>query len=196
MQEGNAAEALAEERDWLFRAYDPNDPEDESGMMYLLGVGYARGKAGWRAGASGAGEARGGLTTGSEVASNHDALAKQKAFLDSHAPIWRWLLANANVTLAVDPLDLSNIWGWIISSEPDVVHAIGVKRSVIKAGLGRDLVRDLAGSRWSEHQVVTLELPQLRSATSKYKSSHLVDLDRPYQWSLDPTWLVTRMIRR
>jgi hypothetical protein len=181
-----AAEDTGE--DWQFRAYDPD--LDEGGMMYLLGVSYSRGRAGWRAGASGAGETRQGSTPDQAV------VDRQKAFLDTHAPIWRWLLANADVRLAVDPMKPdTDIWGWIITSEPNVIHALGVKRSVIKAGLGKELVLDLARDRWREHQVVTLELPQLRQATSTYKSSHIVDVNRPHEWSLDPSWLLTRMAR-
>lgn len=182
----SAAVAEVIERDWLFRPFEEGD---ENAVMYMLGVGYTRSRAGWRAGATGAGQV---ARTGSETP-DHDVLARQKAFMSAHGPIWRWLLEYADVTLAVDPQDPSTIWGWMVTSGNDVVHALGVKRSVIKAGLGRDLVLDLAGDRWNRHQVVTLELPQLRKDKGVHKNSHFLDMDRPYQWSLDPTWLLTRM---
>lgn len=187
-----AAETLPEATadDWVFRPYDAD--LDESGMMYLLGVAYTRTKAGWRAGASGAGRTR------EANADDRESVAKQQAFLAAHAPIWRWLLENADVTLAVDPQNPeTDIWGWMIASGPDVLHALGCKRSVVKAGLGPELVRALAADRWHRHQVLTLEMPNLRSSVhSKFKSLDIVDLVRPHEWSLDSTWLLTRMVNR
>ncbi len=176
------------DRDWDLRPY--NADTDEGGMMYFLGVGYTRSRAGWRAGASGAGERRG-------TTPDTTALTRQRAFLDACAPIWSWLLEHADVTLAVDPLDpVDSIWGWIVTSKPNVVHALGCKRSVIKAGLGKDIIMDLAGDRWRTHQVTTLELPQIRLTTTTYKSGHIVDMRQPQEWSLDPTWLLVRMVGR
>ncbi len=187
----DAAEAVAE-RDWQIRQYDAGS--DEGGMMYLLGVGYARSRAGGRAGVWG--DALPGVRSAKPT--SPEARARQQAFLDAHAPVWRWLLTHADVTLAVDPADpIESIWGWIITSEPNVVHALGCKRSVIAAGLGEDLLRDLAGPRWTTHQVLSLELPQIRTnANSRYKGAHVTQLVRPYEWAMDPTWLVTRMVSR
>lgn len=176
------------EREWALRPFDAE--RDTGALMYMLGVGYTRSRAGWRAGASGSGWRSENATP------DHEATAKQRAFMTAHAPLWTWLLENADVTLAVDAEDPDTIWGWIVTSEPNVVHAIGCKRSLIKAGVGREVVLDLAGDRWRSHQVVTLELPQLRSARGSYKSTHILDLDRPHEWSLDPTWLLTRMVSR
>jgi hypothetical protein len=196
VDEGNAAVTLApdvEDDPWLLRPYSGSE-DDEGGMMYLLGVAYTRSKAGWRAGASGAGRTR----DESSATARDEAVTKQRAFLAAHTPIWRWLLENADVTLAVDKLKPdTDIWGWMVTSGDDVLHAIGCKRSVIKAGLGIELIRKLAGDRWTRHQVLTLELPNLRATQhTKVKSTDIVDLTRPYTWSLDPTWLVTRMVGR
>lgn len=200
MDEGNAAIALepsADEAGWVLRPYDAE--RDESGLMYFLGIAYTRTKAGWRAGASGAGrsDADRAQRVGMRGDGEEESL-KRQAFLAAHAPIWRWLLENAEVTLAVDAANPgTDIWGWMVTSGPSVLHALGCKRSIVKAGLGPELLRDLAGERWNTHQVLTLEMPNLRpSAGSKYKSLDVVDLCRPYEWSLDPTWLVTRMVGR
>lgn len=198
MDEGNAAidltpRVVEDDDGYDLRPYNGSEA-DESGLMYLLGVSYTRTKAGWRAGASGAGRTR----TETDQHERADVVAKQQAFLAAHAPIWRWLLEHADVTLAVDRESPdTDIWGWMVTSGPSVLHAIGCKRSVVKAGLGPEVIRKLAGERWSTHQVLTLELPNLRSsAGSKFKSLDVVDLCRPYEWSIDPTWLITRMLNR
>jgi hypothetical protein len=203
--QGSAAEVLPQDvggdDPWLFRPYSGSD-DDEGGMMYLLGVSYTRSKAGWRAGADGAGRTHGIGRDGKREPLTQEqrtlATAKQQAFIAAHTPIWRWLLENADVTMAVDrEKPDTDIWGWMVTSGDDVLHAIGCKRSVIKAGLGVELIRALAGDRWTRHQVLTLELPNLRATQhTKVKSSDIVDLTRPYTWSLDPTWLVTRMVGR
>jgi hypothetical protein len=71
------------------------------------------------------------------------------------------------------------------------VHAVGCKRSVIEAGLAVDVVTDLLGDRLKRHQVCSLELPQMRT-----RGGEAIGLDRPSSWSLDPTWLLTRMLSR
>ena len=175
------------EHGWAVRPYHA---DDEGALVYLLGVSYTRSRAGHRAGAHGAGRSGVGETP------DRDAYDRQRAFLDAHLPIWRWLLAHADVTLVVDPEDRSIIWGWLVTSGETVVHALGCKRSLIKAGLAQDLILALAGDRWRAHQVVTLELPQLRRNRAGWRSTDLVDLDRPREWSMDPTWLTTRMVGR
>jgi hypothetical protein len=182
-----AAEKLevATEAPWVLRPFG-EDPRDEEAMHYLLGVAYTRSRAGQRAGASRAGR------RGDEP--NGEMVIKQRAFLAAMSPVWSWLLDNATVTLAVDPEQRHIVWGWAITSEPNVVHAVGVKRSVIDdAGpdVAQDLVRDLLGHRLDKHQVLTLELPQMR-----VRGDAAIGIDRPREWSLDPVWLLTRMVGR
>lgn len=169
---------------WLTRSYEPERTgdgwDDEGALSYLLGVAYARSRAGQRAGAS-----RAGYRT--ETPDPH-AVAKQKAFLEAHKPVWAWLLANADVQLVCDPEQPWILWAWLITSGGDVVHAVGCKRSLIEAGIAEDVVRDLLGGRLRKHQVCTLELPQMRT-----RGPDAMGVDRPKEWSGDFTWLLTRM---
>jgi hypothetical protein len=189
----SAAEAIEPiDTPWLLRGYEPTRErpyDDESALMYMLGVGYTRSRAGQRAGASRAG----GSTTREERAGGtKDPHAKDRemAFLAVHRPIWLWLLENADVQLAVDPEAPHIIWAWLVTTG-DVVHAVGCKRSLIEAGLSVDVITDLLGDRLKKHQVCSLELPQMRT-----RGGEAIGLDRPAQWSLDPTWLLTRMVGR
>lgn len=173
---------------WLLRPYDPST--DEDGLMYLLGVGYTRTRAGERAGASHAGGSRTAAERVSGAKRDPAALDRQKAFVDAHRFVWLWLLANAEVTLAVDSeKPATQIWGWLATSG-DVIHAVGCKRSLIAEKLSTDVARDLLGDRLRKHQVCSLELPQMRT-----RGSEAIGLDRPSSWSLDPTWLLTRIPR-
>jgi hypothetical protein len=183
----SAAVALPDESPWLIRPYDP--ATDEDGMMYMLGVGYARSRAGVRAGASQAG--------GSRTKAERDAGVKdispntrdaQRAFMLTHRFIFAWLLQNADVLVAVDrekPTD--RIWAWLVTTG-DVIHAVGCKRSLIAEKLSADIIRDLLGVRLAKHQVCSLELPQMRT-----RGAEAIGIDRPSSWSMDPTWLLTRI---
>ncbi len=170
---------------WLVRSYDPE--RDENALHYLLGVAYSRSRAGARAGASRAGGSRSLSDRQSGVGPSQEQIAAQRAFLAAHSPIWTWLLEHATVTLAVDPEQAHIIWAWLVTSEPNVIHAVGCKRSLIEAGVAVDVVSDLLGERLRKHQVCSLELPQMRTRGDG------LGLDRPDKWSLDPTWLLTRM---
>lgn len=151
--------------------------------MYLLGVDYARSRAGERARANGAGKSNG--------TPDPESVDRQKAFLAAHRPIWLWLLEHAEVVLACDRHDPDSIWGWALTSGPTVVHAVGCKRDIVDLGFAKDITRDLLGERLTQHQVCTLELPRLRT-----KAHHAIGIDRPREWSLDPTWLLVRMVGR
>jgi hypothetical protein len=171
---------------WLRR---PLMESDESALHYLLGVSYTRTKAGRRAGVDGAGDTAPGRSTSPE------AVARQKAFLHALSPVWTWLLDNADVTLLVDPDEPQIIWSWLITSG-DVIHAVGVKRSFCERIDGDlpvsvDMVTEMLGDRLERHQVCSLELPQMRS-----RGSGTIGLDRPREWSLDPTYLLMRMNNR
>lgn len=188
-----AAEALPIETPWLMRPYDAELVHDgireEDGLMYFLGVGYTRTRAGIRSCANHAG--------GSKTPAQHKAGAKkdqatmdrEMAFMNAHRFIFAWLLENADVTLAVDREKPTRIWAWLVSSG-DVIHAVGCKRSLIAERLSVDVVSELLGDRLGKHQVCSLELPQMRT-----RGSEAIGLDRPSSWSLDPTWLLTRIPR-
>lgn len=163
-------------------------------MMYVLGVGYTRSRAGVRAEANRAG----GSTTPEErggAQRDPQRVDKQRAFLATHRFIWAWLLEHADVRIAVDPNnpgtkdEPASIWAWLVTSG-DVIHAVGCKRSLIAEKLSVDIVRDLLGERLTKHQVCSLELPQMRT-----RGSEAIGLDRPSSWSMDPTWLLTRIPR-
>jgi hypothetical protein len=152
-------------------------------MLHILGIGYARSRAVARIVGpfSGPPDERGDKRTPEQKAAI-------EAFLAAMSPLWAWLLENADVTLACDSEDPESIWAWMVTSAPNVVHAVGCKRSLVEAGLSADVVRETLGEeRLSTHQVCTLELPQMRT-----KGGVPIGLDRPRSWSLDPTWLLLR----
>ncbi len=174
--------------EWTIR---PAGDQDRDGLVTMLGVAYTRTRAGQRAGASRAG--------GSVVPSGHPVpdevmRAKQNAFIEAHRPLWLWLLDHAEVTLLVDPDPAHRIiYGWLLTSGPDVVHAVGVKRAFTERHPGEEqlavaMITDVLGERLRKHQVATLELPQMRT-----RGSGSIGIDRPQCWSMDPTWLLTRM---
>ncbi len=185
----SAAVALPDESPWLIRPYDPTNQLDEDGLMYFLGVGYTRSRAGARAGASKAGGSRTKAERDAgvnEVAP--DARDAQRAFMLAHRFIFTWLLKNAEISLAVDrEKPNERIWAWLVTTG-DVIHAVGCKRSLITEKLSSDIVRDLLGTRLMRHQVCSLELPQMRT-----RGAEAIGIDRPSSWSLDPTWLLTRI---
>lgn len=176
-----AAKAAPPQRDWVLRSYDPDGDRDS--MHQLLGVAYTRSRAGQRAGAPS------DRKRGEPI--DPEAAQKRQKFLDEHEPIWSWLLAKADVLLAVDRDEPRIIWGWLITSAPNILHAVGAKRTVVDAGIAPDVVRDLLGDRLTSHQVCSLELPQMRT-----RGTASVGIDRPRDWSMDPTWLVSRMVSR
>lgn len=175
------AEAFADdERPWLLRRFDPALDSD---MISLLSGSYCRSSAGKRQGASGFPEAD---AAGQE---------RRRAYQRKMRPVWEWLMAHADILLAVDPESPeTSIWGWLVTSGPEVIHAIGCKRSAIAAGLCRDLVLDLLGERWTTSQVVTLELPQMRQHRTGWAApKDWFGFDRPTKWHLDPMWLPAEM---
>lgn len=194
MQPMSAAVSLQDP--WELRPYAPET--DETAMLYMLGVGYTRSRAGIRAGASRAGgndppeQAADGTMVKPPPPSTDD-IAKQRAFIDAHRPVWKWLLDHADVTLVVDREMPSVIWAWLVSSD-DVVHAVGCKRSFTTRRrndpppISVDIVSAMLGDRLTRHQVCSLELPQMRT-----RGPGAIGIDRPREWSLDPTWLLVHM---
>lgn len=190
---GVSAAVTLSEREWILRPF--NAETDADWLYYALGVSYSRGAAGRRANASRAGVR---MRTPDSPVPDQAAVDQQVAFLESHRPIWNWLLANADVTVAVDRHNPDHsIWAWAVTTGDDVIHAVGVKRDMIVAGFGRELVEDLLGDRMRRFQVVTLELPQMRSNRQGWKpSKDLLGFDRPKEWALDPAWLARMMVTR
>lgn len=174
--------------DWLTR---PFDAEDADALRYMLGISYTRSRAGQRAGVRHAG---GSKPLGAPaIPPDAETIARHKAFLEAHRPIWQWLFEHADIELVVDPDEPHIIWGWLLTSGHDVIHAVGCKRSFTERSDGHerlsvDLVRFLLGDRARRHQVCTLELPQLAT-----RGSGVIGMDRPREWSIDPSWLITRM---
>lgn len=184
-----AAVTLEQDAPWLLRPYDA---DIDDGFMGLVAVSYTRSRAGQRAGASRAGRPPRKMPDGSSEVLASDMVMKQKAFMAAHRPIWEWLLEHADVQLAVDRDAQHLVWAWLITSG-DVVHAVGCKRTLVEAGLAQEVVRDLLGDRLRKHQVCSLELPQMATFSNKTEA---IGIDRPREWSMDPTWLVTRMVGR
>lgn len=179
--------------EWTRRAFEDRDKDP---LLYLLGVSYTRSRAGQRAGASKVGTSGATDPNRPTTGADPEVRAKEKAFLEAHRPIWTWLFDHADVELVVDPDEGHILWGWLITSGDTVVHAVGCKRSFCERLPGElplsvDLIRDLLGERLRKHQVLSLELPQLRT-----RGSGSIGLDRPQEWSLDPTWLLSRMVGR
>lgn len=172
------------DREWLLRPYDAST--DEDGLMYLLGMNYCRSSAAKRAGVQATNEP-----------TAPDAAARQRVFLNDCRPVWRWLLESAETLVAVDAESPeTSIWGWMITSGPEVLHAIGCKRSIIEAGLCQELVLDMLGERWTTPQVMTLELPQMREGRPGWPpKKEWFNFARPAQWVLDPCWLARHMAR-
>lgn len=99
-------------------------------------------------------------------------------------PIVTCLVRQAEVIVACDPERSTYepglpavIWGWAVT-EAETVHGVGIKRSVVRAGLGEDLARDLLGERLTTPQRTTFELVDL----AKLK---LI----PKEWRRDRGWL-------
>lgn len=183
----SAAVSLDIESPWVIRPYDPN--LDEGGLMYVLGVGYTRSRAGKRVNAHRAGGSRTKADRDAGV-KDYDAseLDAQRAFMEAHRFIFAWLLRNADVSLAVDrEKPDARVWAWLVTTG-DVIHAVGCKRALCTEKLSTDIVRDLLGERLTKHQVCSLELPQMGT-----RGAEAIGIDRPYSWSLDPTWLATRI---
>lgn len=101
-----------------------------------------------------------------------------------HQPIVEALVHSCDVRVAVDPLRVHGttslpavILGWACMSG-EAVHWVAVKRSVVRAGLGDELVRDMLGDRLDRVQTTTFELVDL----AKLKMI-------PALWTRDREWL-------
>lgn len=184
---------LTLESPWLVRPYDPELEHDgqreEDGLMYFLGIGYTRTRAGERAAAAHAGGSHSVEDRASGTKKDQATIDAERAFIDAHRFIWAWTLANADVSVAVDREKPWRIWAWLAATG-NVIHAVGCKRSLITEKLSVEVVTELLGDRLRKHQVCSLELPQMRT-----RGREAIGIDRPHSWSMDPTWLLTRIPR-
>lgn len=106
-------------------------------------------------------------------------------YWSTHQPIVSALLGSSEVRVACDPARVATgddggpsvIWAWACVG-PDSVHWVGVKRSVVRAGLGEDIVHNLLGDRIDREQTVTFELTDLKR----------IGL-HPEKWRRDRGWL-------
>lgn len=155
--------------DWIKRPYDA--AEDERALVYLWLKSYAHSSY--------------GVARGAHV----DASPEEVAYWREQAPVVEALLRSADVEVICDPdravpseAGPAVIWGFACTSG-DVVHMVVVKRSVARAGLAQDIVRDLLGSRLERACGMTHELVELRKI-----------LGVPRQWYVDSTWLGRALI--
>ncbi len=152
--------------DWTLRDFEP---EDENCIVstWLKGYSHAREVA----------------ETGLESA-RVDGHPDEIRFWKIHQPIVEALMRSGETRLACDPQRSTHepgspavVWAWACCSG-DAVHWVCVKRSVVRAGLGEDIVRDLLGDRLTREQRTTFELVDL----AKLKMI-------PREWKRDRGWL-------
>lgn len=94
---------------------------------------------------------------------------EQVEFWEQHQPIITALIRTADVVVACDPERSTYepgspavVWGWVVS-RGDVVYGAGIKRSVTRAGLGRDLAQDLLGEHLTQPRRTVFDLVDLSS---------------------------------
>ncbi len=146
--------------DWIKRRYLP---EDEDGIVYLWTASYSRGIEG---------EERGAHVRQvpiRESASSTYVREKTRELWAEQAPLVEKLLSApwAITEVICDPERVYTsaagpavIWGFACTSG-DVVHYVCVKRDVVRAGFGADIVRDLLGDRLERPCTFTHELVEM-----------------------------------
>ncbi len=173
--------------EWIKRPYLP--AEDEDAVVYLWNASYARGDEGQERGAHvrelAARESAGSACVRSNV---RELWAEQ-------APLVERLVGAPWVTTEVvcDPERVRTtadgpavVWGFAATSG-DVVHYLVVKRDVVKAGFGPDIVRDLLGDRLERPCTFTHELVEMTSGRCGVK------LPRSWRWEWS-LWLPRRLV--
>jgi hypothetical protein len=146
--------------EWTKRAYVP---EDEDALVYLWCNSYLR---------SAEGIARGCYTPfrrADEQRGDEKQRANIRGMWAEQAPLVEQLLRSTTVEVVCDPERAyasddgpSVVWGFA-STSGDVVHYVSVKRNVVKAGLGPDIVRALLGDRLDRKCFYTHELVEMVS---------------------------------
>ncbi len=136
--------------DWIVRPYQT---EDEDCVVAMWLKGYSRTTAVQDAGFAHA---------------NEDGHPDHVRYWRVHQPVVVGLVSATTITVACDPQRSSYddgkravIWAWAACSG-DEVHWVGIKHSVIQAGLGPDLLRAVLGDRMDREQRYTSPLRDLR----------------------------------
>ncbi len=169
--------------DWLKRA---SLPEDEDALVFLWCTSYMRSLEGEERGAY--------LRHGSE--SNQKAVPEvreaRRELWAEQAPLVEVLLAKCTVEVVCDPErpvagpdGPAVLWGFACTSG-DVVHYVCVKRNVVKAGFGADIVRDLLGSRLQRPCWFTHDLVEMRTGACGVRL--------PGLWGWDSLWLARWLV--
>jgi hypothetical protein len=170
--------------EWTKRAYIPS--EDEDALVYLWCASYLR---------SLEGIARGAHLEHGRAAEERTSPAVREAarkMWAEQAPLVELLLSTTDVQVVCDPArPLTSpagpavIWGFA-STTGDVVHYVCVKRDVVKAGFGADIVRDLLGDRLERACTHTHDLVEMRTGTCGVRL--------PRNWGWDSLWLPRRLV--
>ncbi len=145
--------------EWLKRPYGSHK-DDEDGVIYQWIRSYAHSSYGMHQGAH----------------KRHTPEAFR--FWEQHRPFILALMRSSEITLACDAGAEHVIWGWL-ATQGDTVHYCFVKRSVVKAGLGLEIVKDLLGERLTKQTPYTMELVEMRRVPGLYI---------PRQWYPDFTF--------
>lgn len=134
--------------EWTVRDFLPDD-ENCVVSTWLKSYAHAR-------------EVRGGDFPSANIDGHPDEIR----FWRVHQPIVEALTRFGQVRVVCDPNRATYdngpavVWAWSCTSE-DTVHWVCVKRSVVRAGFGEDIVRDLLGERLERPQQTTFELVDL-----------------------------------
>lgn len=170
--------------DWIKRGYIP--AEDEDALVYLWCSSYLRSCEGIDRGA----HLEHGR--GAEERSSPAVREAARKMWAEQAPLVEVLLASTDVEVICDPqrpLTTAEgpavIWGFAATTG-DVVHFVCVKRDVVKAGFGPDIVRDLLGSRLERPCYFTHELVEMRTGACGVRL--------PRNWGWDSLWLPRRLV--
>ena len=171
--------------DWIKRVALP---EDEDALVYLWTASYCRGREGEERGA----HVR--QVPVRESTSSAYVRERTRELWAEQAPLVEKLLAAPwTVTEVVcDPERVyagangpAVVWGFACTSG-DVIHHVGVKRDVVKAGFGPDIVRDLLGSRLERPCTFTHELVEMRTGSCGVR----LPASWGWEWNL---WLPRRL---
>lgn len=163
--------------DWLKRPYDP--ATDEDGVVYTWLRSYAR--------------SRYGMSLGAHRPNTDEA----REFWDEHRPLVLDLIARSTITIACDPGAPAVIWGWVAIEGP-WLHYVFVKRNVVRAGIGVDIVRDLLGELVKKPMAYTLEQVEMWGLRRDHIerrdkfASGADGIDFPPQWYPDFTYFARK----
>ncbi len=180
--------AMHLEREWIQRPYIAED--DEHAVMYQALKSYAH---------SYFGASRGAHRDGRQ--SNREA---ERSYWNDMAPVFEWLLRSPHVDVAVvcdstrprrSEAGPAVLWGFAITSG-DVIHYVSVKRTIVQAGLGPEIVDALLGARLQRACTYTLELTEMRTGKCGVSMPRCPDAtgERRQLWVCDPSWFARMLL--